>query len=210
MTRLKSKALLERFDERSTQRKTEIQTGLNGLALAFLKDKRHIVLDLPGKDLEKCNRFFNTFRLVYLIERDRDVYDYVRKNREIVQTKTTLFHGDFFKAITMINGPGKVSLVNYDGMGVLDNNLFHRLVAIIQDRRMAVRSVLRMTFCLRGATQLNVDSKLAMLWRHADEIWKVTGIDTGWSYAEPVGPSADGIQRTGAPMYTVQWYMEKR
>ena len=93
-------------------------------------------------------------------------------------------------------------------MGILDDNLFYKLLAMMQDPRMAVNAVFRMTFCIRKSGRINVDSKLDLLQKHADDYWKIR-TDVGWAYSEPVGYSK-GAFRTGSPMYTIQWYMERR
>jgi len=199
-----------RFDSSATQRKTIIQETQSSGALLFLKKvERRIAIDLPGTDLEKCNRFFNTFRLVYLAERDQKTYRFIRKHRNLLTTNNVPFHGDFFKTITLINGSGRVALVNYDGMGAFDTNLFHKLLGMMQDPRMAAKVVFRMTFCTRKVGRLTTESHLDTLRRHADEYWRIES-DKGWAYSEAVGLRSHGIAAFGAPMYTTQWYMEKR
>lgn len=210
MTILKVKNdILSRFDQDATPKKNEIQDIQNRVSSLFLGKQKRTVLDLPGVNLQKCNKYFGSFRSVYLIEKDKDIYDYIRKNRHIVETKTTLFYGNLFKAITLMNGPGKVSLVNYDGMSTFNTGLFNKLLSIIQDHRMAMRCVLRMTFCTRKITRAFTEERLNTLKRSANKYWEIE-LDRGFPYAEGIGKDKNGIPRFGAPMYTTQWLMRRR
>jgi hypothetical protein len=191
--------LTSRFKE--TPVKNEHQIAQNLYASAFLRDQKDIVMDLPGPNLSKSLRMFEDYQGIMVAERDPQLFQRILAQARLYKKKVSYVHpGDFFDMIEVVPEGHKVSLINFDGMGLMGKHEFQGIQRLLSSKNLAEKCVLRITACLRGRsiklTKMVMNRAINTFKGHVQP-------DAVFTYSEQMEKSS------GMPMLTTQFFLEK-
>ena len=144
---------------------------------------------------------FEDFQGIMVAERDPKMFQKILAQSALYKKQVLYTHpGDFFDMIEVVPAGHKVSLINFDGMGLMSKKEAHGIQRLLTSDRLADTCVLRVTACLRGRS---IKATKMILSRAMNAYKGDVRPDAVFTYHEKMETTV------GMPMLTTQFFLER-